>query len=39
MRKRGGTPSGRDTFVTLAAIIPPGVVRGHFVGGQQSGLA
>ena len=39
MRKRGGTPSWCDTFVTLAAISPPGVARGRFVGGHQSGLA
>ena len=39
MRKHGGTPSRRDKHVTLAAISPPGVTRGRFVGGQQSGLA
>ena len=39
MRKHGGTPSWRDKQVTLAAISPPGVARGRFVGGQQSGLA
>ena len=39
MRKHGGTPSWRDKHVTLAAISPPGVARGRFVGGQQSGLA
>ena len=39
MRKHGGTPSGRDKQVTLVAISPPGVARGRFVGGQQSGLA
>ena len=39
MRKQGGTPSWRDMHVTLAAISPPGVARGRFVGGQQSGLA
>ena len=39
MRKYGGTPSRRDKHVTLAAISPPGVARGRFVGGQQSGLA
>ena len=39
MRKHGGTPSRRDKHVTLAAISPPGVARGRFVGGQQSGLA
>ena len=39
MRKHGGTPYRRDKHVTLAAISPPGVARGRFVGGQQSGLA
>ena len=39
MRKHGGTPSRRDKHVTLAAMSPPGVARGRFVGGQQSGLA
>ena len=39
MGKRGGTPSCRDKHVTPAAISPPGVARGRFVGGQQSGLA
>ena len=39
MRKHGGTPSRRDKHVTPAAISPPGVVRGRFVGGQQTGLA
>ena len=39
MRKHGGTPSRRDKHVTLAAISPPGVTRGRFVGSQQSGLA
>ena len=39
MRKHGGTPSRRDKHVTLAAISPPGVARGRFVGAQQSGLA
>ena len=39
MRKHGGTPSRRDKHVTLAAISPPGVARGRFVGGQQSGVA
>ena len=39
MRKHGGTPSRRDKHVTLAAISPPCVARGRFVGGQQSGLA
>ena len=39
MRKHGGTPSRRDKHVTLAAISPPDVARGRFVGDQQSGLA
>ena len=39
MRKHGGTPSWRDKHVTPAAISPPVVARGCFVGGQQSGLA
>ena len=39
MRKHGCTPSRRDKHVTPAAISPPGVARGRFVGGQQSGLA
>ena len=39
MRKPGGTPSLRDKHVTPAAISPPGVARGRFAGGQQSGLA
>ena len=39
MRKHGGTPSRRDKHVTLAAISPPGVARGRFVGGHQSGVA
>ena len=39
MRKHGGTPSWRDQHVTPAAISPPGVARGRFVGGKQSGLA
>ena len=39
MRKHEGTPSRRDKHVTLAAISPPGVARGRFVGSQQSGLA
>ena len=38
MRKHGGTPSQRDKHVTLAANSPPGVARGRFVGGHQSGL-
>ena len=37
MRKHGGTPSRRDKHVTPAAISPPGVARGRFVGGQQTG--
>ena len=39
MGKHGGTPSWRDKHVTPAAISPPGVARGRFVGGQKSGLA
>ena len=39
MRKHEGTPSRRDKHVTLAAISPPGVAQGRFVGGHQSGLA
>ena len=39
MRKHGSTPCRRDKHVTLAAISPPDVARGRFVGGQQSGLA
>ena len=39
MRKHGGTPSQRDKHVKPAAISPPGVARGRYVGGQQSGLA
>ena len=39
MRKHGGTSSLQDKCVTLAAISPPGVARGRFVGGHQSGLA
>ena len=39
MPKHGGTPSWRDKHVTPAAISPPGVARGRFVGGPQSGLA
>ena len=39
MRKHGDTPSRRDKHVTPAAISPPDVARGRFVGGQQSGLA
>ena len=39
MLKHGGTLSGRDKHVTLAAISPPGVARARFVWGHQSGLA
>ena len=39
VRSHGGPTSWRDKHVTLAAISPPGVARGRFVGGQQSGLA
>ena len=39
MRKHGDTPSQRDKHVMLAAISPPGVARGRFVGGHQSALA
>ena len=39
MRKHGGTSSRRDKYVTLAAISPPGVAEGRFVGDQQSRLA
>ena len=39
MRKHGGTPSQRDKHAALVAISPPGLPRGRFVGGQQSGLA
>ena len=39
MRKHGCTPSKRDTFVTLAANIPPSVAWGRFAGGHQSSLA
>ena len=39
MRKHGGTLSRRDKHVTLAAISPPGVAQGRFVGNHQSGLA
>ena len=39
MRKHGGTPSRRAKHVTPAAISPPGVARGRFVGCQLSGLA
>ena len=39
MRKHEGSPYRRDKYVTLAAISPPGVARGRFVGGHQPGLA
>ena len=39
MCKHGGTPPWRDKHATLAGISPPGVARGRFVGGHQSGLA
>ena len=39
MRKHGGTLSWRDKYIKLAAISPPGVARGCFVGGHLSGLA
>ena len=39
MHKQGGTTSRRDKYVTPAAISPPGVARGRFVRGHQSGLA
>ena len=39
MGRQGGTPSWQDKHVTLAAISPPSVARGRFVGGQPSGLA
>ena len=39
MRKHGGKPSRRDKHFTLVVISPPGVARGPFVRGQQSGLA
>ena len=39
MRRHGGTPSLHDKYVTPAAISPPGVAWGRFVGGYQSGLA
>ena len=32
MRKREGTPSRRDPFISLAANSPPGVARERFVG-------
>ena len=39
MRKHRSTPARRDKQVTLAAISHPGVARGRFVGGHQSGQA
>ena len=39
MCKHGSTPSRPDMFMTLAAISPPDVARGRFVGGHHSGLA
>ena len=39
MRRHGGTPSWRDKRAALAAISPPGVAQGRFVGAHQSGLA
>ena len=39
MREHGGIPSQGDKYVTLAAISPPGLAHGRFVGGHQSGLA
>ena len=39
MRKQGGTPFWRDTFVTLPGISPLCVGRGCFVGGHQLRLA
>ena len=39
MRKYGVIPSQRDRYVTLVASSPPGVARGRFFGGHQSGLA
>ena len=39
MRKHRGTPSWRDKHVGPAAISPPGVARGRFVWGHQSGPA
>ena len=38
MHKHGGTSLWRDKHATLAAKSPPGVARGCFVGGHQSGL-
>ena len=39
MRKHGGTAPRHDKYDTLAAISPPGVARGRFVGANLSGLA
>ena len=39
MRRHRGTPSRRDTYVTLPVISPPGDARGRFVRGHWSGLA
>ena len=39
MRKHGGTPSWHDEYVKLAAISPPGVAQGRYVGGHQTRLA
>ena len=39
MRQHGGTPSRGDKHVTLAVTSPPGVARGRFIRGQQSGVA
>ena len=39
VRKHGGPLSRHDKYVTLAAISPPSVAPGRFIGGHQSGLA
>ena len=39
MRKHKGTASWLGAFLMQAATSPPGVARGGFVGGHQSGLA
>ena len=39
MGKHRDPPSRQDEYVKLAAIGPPSVARGRFVGGHQSGLA
>ena len=39
MCKHGDKPSRGDKHVTLAAISPPGVARGRFVRGHQTGPA